>query len=244
MEHISLPILRLVDAKVVNADTIISPVEQIMTPVSPIGRTKLESHSPLNMDSISPHIPMAPQFGPVGYDQQAFFQNTGPQYGMQAPMQHTVNYVGNNNNMFPATYDAQHMNHSQRRFSPLESNGIVHVDQSRGFGMDPGYTQRKMEQPRGFGSLDSSFSQQMPDQHYNMQPTSGYTMPQTFTTAPSAPAFQASNMMPVSDAGYGYDPMAVNGGQNFQQVPMSRGSSYGHSPQNVPQNATYFGHQG
>jgi hypothetical protein len=50
-------------------------------------------------------------------------------------------------------------------------------------------------------------------------------------------------MLGINDAGFGFDSMGVNTGQNFQQVPMSRApgsnSSYSHSPQNVP----YYGHQ-
>merc|ERR1712093_26267 len=120
-------------------------------------------------------------------------------------------------------------------------------DQSRAFGsMDSGFSYPKIEQSRGFGSLDSGFSHsipshipnQIPNQNYNMQQTSGYSVPQTFSTAPPVSGYSTSNMLGVSESGFGFDQMAVNGGQNYPQVPMSRAhgsaSSYGHSPQHAP----------
>ena len=224
MEHISLPVLRLVEVRNVDANTIISPVEQIMTPVTPIDRRKMESASPFNKSSISPHMSMVPQFTSA-YDQGVYYQTSGPAalYGLHPALQQSVPY--NQTPLYPAS-DVQQMEHS-RGFGPIDANNMNNLNQAR-----------------GFGSMDSSFSNNVPDQGYSAV----YTMPQDFvTTAPAVSGYQAPNMLGISEAGYGFDPMAVNGGQVYQQVPMSRAqgsaSSYGHSPQNVPQNVPYYRHQ-
>lgn len=239
MEHISLPILRLVDLRNVDANTIISPVEQILTPVTPISRAKMESASPFNMDSVSPHVPIPQQFS--GFDQSNYYPAQGPPrgYGMQAPQDVTFDQ----HSMYSNTYGVHPME-QPRGFVPMSHNGLNNMGQARQFGsVDAGFTQTKMEQPRQFGSVDSGFS--VPEHNYNLQQTSGFTMPQNFASAPPVTSgYQAPNMLGISQAGFDFNPMAVNGGQPFQQVPMSRAqgsaSSYGHSPQNVP---NYYGHQ-
>ncbi|KAN0120314.1 hypothetical protein V8E51_002522 [Hyaloscypha variabilis] len=73
MEHIALPILRVVEAKNVNENTMISPVEQMLSPVVP--PTEIEDDvERLNMDTIKP-------FSPAYYSQQpAYHPNSGPLY--------------------------------------------------------------------------------------------------------------------------------------------------------------------
>jgi hypothetical protein len=62
MEHISLPIIRLVEAKIVDSNTIISPVEPEFTPITPIGYEKREPNSsPFNMMNVSP-VPSAQSY--------------------------------------------------------------------------------------------------------------------------------------------------------------------------------------
>lgn len=59
MEHISLPILRLVEARNIDAGTIISPVEQNLSSVTPIANMEgLKSPNPFSMNNIFPHLPM------------------------------------------------------------------------------------------------------------------------------------------------------------------------------------------
>jgi hypothetical protein len=248
MEHISLPVLRLVDKRNVDANTIISPVEQILTPVTPISKAKMESSSPFNMDSISPHIPMVQQFS-SGYEQSGFYPTTGASSGygtMHAPVPQEVTY--DQNPMYPSF--GVHPMEQPRNFVPMDHGGLNTMNQGRPYGsMDSGFPQAKVEQPRQFGSMDSGFTHGMPDQNYNLHQTSGFTMPQNYASAPPVTSgYPASNMLGISEAGYGFTPMAVNSGQPYQQVPMSRAqgsaSSYGHSPQNVPQNVpNYYGHQ-
>ncbi|KAL2064862.1 hypothetical protein VTL71DRAFT_4002 [Oculimacula yallundae] len=249
MEHISLPILHLVDARAVDANTIISPIgEQILTPVTPTSRAKMESHSPSNMDSISPYIPATSQFPSAGFEQSSYFPTAGSTgYGMQNSIPQEVQFSNTNGHpMYPANYGSQHMNQS-RGFNNMDSNNMNHSDQSRAFGsMDSSFSHPKVEQSRGFGSMDSNFIQAIPNLNYNMQPTSGYSNPQMFSTAPPVSSYQTSTMLGVSESGYGYEPM-INGGQNFTPIPMNRAhgsaSSYGHSPQHVPQMPYYNGHQ-
>jgi hypothetical protein len=244
MEHISLPILRLVEMRNVNANTIISPVEQILTPVTPISRAKMESASPFNMNSISPHIPMGQQFS-SGFDQSSFYTAPSPArgYGMQPQVPQEVTY--DQNSMFSNTFGV-HPIDQPRSFVPMNHNGLNNMNQGRPFGsMDSGFTQTKVEQPRQFGSMDSGFSNMMPEHNYNSQQNSGFTMPPNFASAPPVTSgYQAPNILGISQAGFDFNPMAVNSGQSFQQVPMSRSqgsaASYGPSPQNVP---NYYGGQ-
>ena len=233
MEHISLPVLRLVDQRIVDANTIISPVEQILTPVTPISRAKMEpSHSPFDsMDSISPHPPMAQHF-PSSFDQSTFYQTTGPStaYGMHAPVPQEVTY-GHSPNMYSNNFGVQHMEPA-RDFVPMDHNGLNNMDQ--------GFIQPKMERHREFDSMESGFSHGLPNQSYNLHQTSGFQMQQNFASLPPVTSgYQAPlNMLGISQAGFDFNPMAVNGGQQpfQQQVPMSRAqgsaSPYGHSPQN------------
>lgn len=235
MEHISLPILKLVEARNVDANTIISPVEQILTPVTPGSRAKMEGTSPFNMNSISPHVPMQSHFPSAGFDQSSFYGTTGTT--TYTPMGQEVMYAHNNMGYNSGTYGVPHMG-QPRPFGSLDASGIGNVNQNRGYtAADSGFAQPKLE-PRGYGSLDANF-QQIPEQSYNSNQVTGFSLAQNFTSAPPAVStFPTTNMLGMSDTGYGFAPMA---GQNYQQTPMSRApgsnSSYGQSPQN------YYGHQ-
>jgi hypothetical protein len=244
MEHISLPILRLVEARSVDATTIISPVEQILTPVTPIGRAKLESTSPFNMDSISPHVPMVQHFATTSFDRPSYFQSAGPssQYNnMQVPIPQEAHY--NQDGIYPNAYGVMEQ---PRVFESMGSDGMGHMIQNQPFGtMDSGFIQPKVEQTRGYGSMDSNFSQTMPNQTYNLHQTPGYSMAQNFSPSPAVSGYQSSNILQISDARYVYDP-ATSSAQTFQQqVPMSRSqgsaSPYEHSPQH---GLPYYNNQG
>ncbi|KAE8447450.1 hypothetical protein EG329_010723 [Mollisiaceae sp. DMI_Dod_QoI] len=230
MEHISLPILRLVEARTVDATTIISPVEQILTPVTPgsgIPKSEFSPSPPFTIHSNPPHVQNPYVSRP--FDQPAYFGTSGPipSYGVQAPMPQDVHY--NHNSMYQ-NYAVQPMTQS-RGFSSMESNGLGPGDHGGVFGMSSGYTQPKIE-PQAFDSMHTGFTNPIPNQNYNVHPVSGFSMPQTFSTAPAVSSFQTPTMMGVNPA-YGFE-----AGQNFQQVSMSRAqgseSSYGHSPQHAP----------
>jgi hypothetical protein len=241
MEHISLPILQLVEVRNIDANTIISPVEQILTPVTPGNRGKMEGSSPFNMDNVS-------QFT-SGYEQPTYYPSSGvaAPYGMPAPIQHEVSY---NPNPMYAPYGVPQMVES-RSFNAMETNNLDTMTQSRGFGsIDSSFSHTKVDQSRGYGSMDSENYNNLHDAAYNAVPSQGYALPHTYaTSAPLVQGYQASNMLGISDAGYAYDSTAMHGGQNYQQVPMSRSQgsapsySQSHSPEIVPQNVTYYGHQ-
>ena len=236
MEHISLPILRLVEARSVDASTIISPVEQILTPVMPVSKAKLESTSPFHIDSISPPVLMNQNFATTSYDRPTFFQSAGPAvpYNMhQAPIPQEVHY--NQSNMYQSAYGV--MDQQPRAFGSIGSDSMRNMIQPQSFGaMDPGFEPKVEAQE--YGSLDSNFSQPMPNPNYNLhqtQHTPGYSMAHNFSAPPAASGYQ-TNMLGITDGGY-YNPTTTSGAQTFQQqVPMSRAqgsaSSYGHSPQN------------
>lgn len=248
MEHISLPVLRLVKIKDVDANTIISPVEQNLTPVTPIGRPKMESASPFNMDSISPHMPMPNQFLSNNFNEAQYYQPAaGPSpYGMQT--QQIRQEVQFHQNMYPNAYNVRI--EQPRAFGSLDSGSMNHIVQGRGFDDLGGiYTHPKIEQTRAFGSLDSSFPHGMPVQHFDGQ-TADFSMaqnsmPQAFSGAPAVSGYHSPNVLGITDNGFPFDPMAIstNNQQPYPNTPMSRGqgsaSSYGHSPQQQQQGPYY-----
>jgi hypothetical protein len=209
MEHISLPILGLVELRNVNANTLISPIEaqNLHSPNTPIGEAKMESASPaqFNMSSISPHPPIIPQFSSP-FDQPAFYPADGPPggFGMQAPIPQEV------------TYDQSGIYNSGFNMSQM--------DQSRGFGsMDSAFPHPMPEQ--GYHPQQSEFSTMNTMSH------------DSISSALAVSRYQTQNLLSISASGFGFDPNTVNAGTGFQQAPMSRAqgssSSYEHSPQNV-----------
>jgi hypothetical protein len=121
MEHIALPILRLVEQKAVNANTIISPIEQIISPVTPIGKQKLErSLSPSLMD-FSPYIPMNQPIITRGSETPSYFQTVGP--SVQVPNSQGVIY----GRIFPSSFGVEEQ---PRRYDLAGSAGMDHVNQT------------------------------------------------------------------------------------------------------------------
>jgi hypothetical protein len=240
MEHISLPVLRLVEQKAVDANTIISPVENIISPVTPGSITKMEpSSSPFNIMNVTPHIPAGAQFASTGFDQPAYFSTAGSNYNN---LDSTMNYQPNTT-MYPNAFPIQ-----QPTFGSMGSNGMHTMNNTRSYElMDPGFTQPKMEQPDPYRQpMGTGYPNVVPTQNYNMhhQP-SGYSMAQSLDGLPAESSYQNSTILGISQAGYQFVPMAVDPGPNFQQqpTPMSRAqgsaSSYahGHSP---PQHVSYY----
>jgi hypothetical protein len=238
MEHISLPVLRLVEQKVVDANTIISPVENVISPVTPSSMTKMEPSSPFNIMNVTPHITSAAQFVSTGYDQPAYFSTAGSNFNN---MESTMNYQPSTT-MYPNAFSIQ-----QPTFDSMGSNGMHTMNHTRSYElMDPGF-QPKMEQTGPYRQpIGTNYPTVAPNQNYTMhhQP-SGYSMPQTLNGAPAVSGYQNSALLGISHAGYQFDPMAVDPGPTFQQqqTPMSRAqgsaSSYGHghSPQ---QQVSYY----
>jgi hypothetical protein len=235
MEHISLPVLRLVEQKVVDANTIISPVENVISPVTPSSMTKMEPNSsPFNMMHVAPHP--AGQFISTGYEQSTYFSTAGPNY---TNLDSTINYQPNTT-MYPNAFAIQ-----QPTFDPLGSNGMNTMNNTRSYEMmDNGYAQPKMEQPSQYRQpMTAGYTNVVPNQNYNMhhQP-SGYSMPQNLNGATAVSGYQNPTILGISQAPYQFDQMAVDPGPNFQQqqTPMSRAqgsaSSYAHgrSPQHFP----------
>jgi hypothetical protein len=236
MEHISLPILRLVEQRAVDANTIISPVEQIISPITPIGndRTKMEPPaSPFDMMNVSPHIP-GTHFASTGYEQPPYFATARPNYNLDS----TMNYQPNNT-MYSNSFGIQ-----QPTFDSLGPNGMTSMNNTRPYPqmMDTGFPQPKVEQPGEYRQpMETGFQNTMTNHNYNVHHPSAYSMPQSLNGATASSGYQNSTMLGMSQA-YPFDPMAaVDPGQNFQQqqTPMSRAqgsaSSYhGHSPQHVP----------
>lgn len=249
LELISLPILRLVEAEAVDANTIISPVEHILTPVAPMSHAKLATHRPFEIHNLSPHVPMASKFPSTDFEQSAYFPTTGSSigYGSQAPISQDILYSSGNTNLFSKDFEIQHVE-QPRGFNDMNPGSMGHFDSITAFGsVGSGFSHPKVDSSLGIGPLDSDFSLSIPNRNYGVPQASGYLVPQTFSTAPPVSDFQTSSVLRVSESGFGFD--SINGlmDPNFQQVPMTRAhgsaSSYEQSPQNVPQNMPpYFGH--
>ncbi|TAQ84847.1 hypothetical protein B7494_g6839 [Chlorociboria aeruginascens] len=214
MEHISLPVLGLVETRNVDADTIISPVEQIVTPITPGAKTKFESSSPFNMDAISPHAPVGQQF-PSTFEPPGFFSSTGPSptYGIHSQIPQGLPF--SQTQMYPSAFAAQPIDQAHA-FNSLDSSGVTHMNHSRAFGsVDSSFSHTKVDTTPGFESVDSSYIQSMPQQYAH--PLSGYSMAQSFSSGPPAVSgYQTQNMLSISDVDYDFDPMIVNNTPNFQ----------------------------
>ncbi|RFU28770.1 hypothetical protein B7463_g7555, partial [Scytalidium lignicola] len=224
MEQISLPVLKLVETREIDASTIISPVkERESEPVTPVGRTKLESHSPANLDNIPSH-PLGSPFPP--FQQQVYFPDTSP-FTMTPQAPQGMAY--NNNPMYQTSYG-------------------MPMNQQRQFGsMDSGLNQ--IHHPRDFRSMDSAFMAQgipqqkfepqnftIPSQKYNPHQNPNF-MPQNYTSAPSISGFQPDNMLGISTSGFDFDSIPAENipSQQFHPTPMTRPSmspsTYGQAPQ-------------
>ncbi|KAE9381523.1 hypothetical protein N431DRAFT_320955 [Stipitochalara longipes BDJ] len=234
MEHISLPVLRLVEQKVVDANTIISPVENIISPVTPSdAMTKMESSaSPFNMMNVTPHIPAGAQFVTTGYEQPNYFSTAGSGY---SNLDSTMNFQPTTT-MYPNTFPIQ-----QPTFSSLGSNGMHTMNNTRSYEMmDNGFVQPKIEQPGPYRQpMANAYTNVVQNQSYNMHHQSApYSMPQNLNGAPAVSGYQNPNILGISQAPFPFNPMAVDSESNFQQqqTPMTRPhgsvSSYsqGHSP--------------
>lgn len=229
MEHISLPVLQLVEQKNVDADTIISPVEQNLTPVTPIGRTKLEDSSPYSMGNpgISPNVSMMPQFS-AGMHQSTFYPTSGPSptYGMHISMaRNPITQEPSSHEQFPLfsnTYDVQQMN-SSRQFGSMDSANLGNMNHTPSYAsIDTGFINNKIDQPHSnFGTIDTSFQNDVDHQtqsafgtmgsrtfqmqsnpNFNQTPHSAidFSMTQPFvTTSPPVSAYQAPNMLGMVD---------------------------------------------
>ncbi|QSZ32148.1 hypothetical protein DSL72_001718 [Monilinia vaccinii-corymbosi] len=264
MESISLPLLQLVEQKNVDADTIISPVEQNLTPITPIGRTELEDSNTLRMESMAPNMPVVPQFS-AGFHQPAFYPRPGPSttYGMPKSMTHgpvareasidpfpmfsnSLNVQQMNQ---PRQFDLDDMHHAPS-YPSVDTRFISNkIDQSRSdFGtIDTCFTQKKVDnQPRStFTPIGSNPFQVQSSPNFNPMPhsTVDFSMAQAFvTTSLPGSAYQTPNMLGMTDPNtFGFDVLTGGLMTNFHQVPMSRArgssSSYGQSPQHVQQHS-------
>ncbi|KAH8815276.1 hypothetical protein F5884DRAFT_172316 [Xylogone sp. PMI_703] len=213
MEQISLPVLKLVETRDVDASTIISPVkEKESEPVTPIGRPKLESHSPANMD----HIPSHPLGSPFPPFQQPYFSNPTP-FTTSPQVPQTMGY--SSNAVYQPSY-AMSMG-QQRQYGSLDSS------------LQP------ISHPRDFGSMDSAFlNQPNPNFPIPTQPPQNHNyMRQGFTSAPSLSAFHTDNMLGINNGGFDFDPISTENipAQQFHPTPMTSSSMspsmYGQAPQ-------------
>lgn len=180
MEHISLPVLQLVEQKNVDADTIISPVEQNLTPISPIGRSKLEGSSPFGMQSISPNAPIVPQFS-AGFHQPAFYVTSGPSmsFGMQTSITHSAMMQEASNDQFPLfsnAYNIQQMN-QPRPFGSMDSASLGNMNHSQSYNsLDANFIGNEIGQRHpDFGSIDTSFAQNQNHGKVEHQPRSAFS---------------------------------------------------------------------
>jgi hypothetical protein len=193
-------------------------------------------------------MPAGSQLVSTDFEQPEYFQTDGSSigYGLPGPLPQEIGYSNNNDNMNSTAFDVESMGQTHG-FNDMNSNTMVNIDQTRAFGpLDSDFSHTRAEPIRGFGSMDYAFSHVMPGQNCNMQQNSGYSIPQTFCTAAApVPGFPTSNMLGVSEMGFGsIDPINGRRVQSFRQVPRSHAygsaSVYRRSPQDVPRNAQSF----
>ncbi|PBP28308.1 C2H2 finger domain-containing protein [Diplocarpon rosae] len=217
MEQLSLPILRLVEANAVDANTTISPVAQSLTLATPVSHAKAESHSAFDMGSVSPRTQMTSHLASTGFEQLLPFQTTGLSvgYGMLGPAPQEVNY---SNTMYSHAFGSEQMGQQPRSFKSIDLSNLGCFEANGAFDPSDSGFPPKVEAPERFGPMDSGLSHTVTDQNYNMQQTSVFSIPQTFSTTPPIPNYPVSDMLGVSDARFGFDTIITNGGQ---QAPLN-----------------------
>ncbi|KAM3086586.1 hypothetical protein ACMFMG_000714 [Clarireedia jacksonii] len=271
MEHISLPVLRLVEQKNVDADTIISPVEQNMTPITPISRTKLEDSSPYTMATISPNIPMMHQFT-AGFQPPTGYPTSGasPPYNMMPQSMSSNQFPG-----FPSAFNVQLVS-QPRQFNAMDAATLGNMQSTQAFRPDTAFTSnlanvQQTNQPHQFNAMnaatlgmstralgsDTAFTSNPVNQSRgygsmdSMHQTPAFNEPpdfsirQTFvTTSPAVTTYPAPNMLGINDTtNFGFDSLSGAPMQNYQQVPMSRDQGSSSSYGHSPQNMQYYGQQ-
>ena len=227
MEQISLPILRLVEAASVDANTIISPIDQNPTPVTPISGHKLEASSPFLMDNVPLHTPsMAPRYNSPSYVPTT---SSSTMY-MPAQISQDMNYAQPTIYTNPLT--TQPMSQAQN-FNFLDPNGIASIDQAN-----------------AFIAADHGFSSGLPEQGFGTPQPTAYQIPNNYTSdAPVTPGYQVPYSIRVADQPlYDFDPidsMAPTPAPNFQPVPRTQAQGgaplYGYPQHNVPHSGPYYG---
>lgn len=230
MEHISLPVLPLVQKKVIDANTIISPIDNLISPVTPVG-TKIESSSPFNILNVSPHMPS--QFASSSFEQPPYFSATGQNYmGLSLSYQYPTGH-----SIYPNQFNLQ-----QPTFNPLGQNSMNAMSHNSTYGVTR-FAQSKVEHLSNFTQpMGAPFSDVMPNHTFNAHhPSSAYSMPQNLDGLTASSGYHNPNLVGISQADYQLDQLAIDPGQTFQQqMPMSgaqaNANSYvqGHSPQHVP----------
>ena len=228
MEQISLPILRLVEAASVDANTIISPIDQNPTPVTPISGQKFEATSPFLMDNVPRHTPsMAPRFNSPSYVPPT---SSSLIYGIPAQIPQGMNYAQPTVYTNPLT--TQPMSQAQN-FHFLDPNGIASIDQAN-----------------AFIANDHHFSSGLPEQGFGTPQPTAYQIPSNYASeVPVTQGYQLPYSIRVADQPlYDFDPidpMAPSPAPNFQPVPRSQAQggapSYGYPQHNVPHGGQYYG---
>lgn len=222
MEKISLPVLQLVDAANVDANTIISPIDQISTPITPVRGPKMESVSPFMMDNLPSHVsPMIPQFSPPYLPTTT----SSTMYGMPATIPQTINY----------------------NQTTIYSNppGTQPMAQDQNFQFSDPFGMGNMGQADTFISPNTGFPSSLPAQSYGTsQP--GYPTSTNYTShAPSVSGHQFQYHVTDPSLYDDFDSMDPTPHHNFDSVPTSQAQgnvqSYGYPQQKVPHKGPYYG---
>jgi hypothetical protein len=199
MEHISLPVLRLVEQQSVDANTIISPVEPLPSRPSPLtptnmGRELSGSSGPFTIgSSISPNTAHLPQFQSPNYPQHSphgsnmpiftdplygptmgFVANTsGPiNYAIHAPVQqqqHQSDLLFGNNQLGFNGYDQLNPGMHHGHSATRSQGGFTSIDNSPLIDDTHGFTTLNQGQGQNYNASTSSRS-------YNSYPNSNHTL--------------------------------------------------------------------
>ena len=227
MEQICLPVLRLVEMANVDGNTIISPIDQNPTPVTPNGGPKIEPHSPFLMDNIPLHASsIGPQFTSPSYIPPI---TSSALYGTSAQIPQDIDY--NHTAMFMNSHDSRHISQAHN-FDYLDPSSIGSLNPTN-----------------AYMSTGQNFSSGLSGQGFGTSQPTGYSIPTSYSSgAPSVSGYQIPYAIRVTDPTALYDldvAVAPNVRTNLQPVSRSRSQgvapTYGYSQQNVPNSGSYFG---
>jgi hypothetical protein len=217
LEQLSMPILRLVEQRTVDEDTIISPVEPLRPPVlTPVRMTKQESTHSASFSSsdISPSVPTT---------QNAF----GP---YEANNMYSLEPQPN-----PLEYNERRS--MQRHSMPINTQYVLPSQYTQAY---PAMTQPRLQ---GFSGSSNDFTTHVP-QHFPQFPIQSAPMPSNQTSYPTAESSMASFSGQPMMGQYNFNQVSNVNPTNYPTIPVSgdeidaRVSMY---PQQPPNTYPYHG---
>lgn len=245
MEHISLPVLRIVEQQQVDANTVISPVDA--PPTRPAPLTPIDQSNSPNHFRISPNVRSMAQFQTTVYPPhtspnvqsmgpfqneplgQPLYSGTDLPFGIQAPIPQQPTMFESNPGV---SYGFRHMGNQLNTHQPQGYTSLDHspsIDQSHGF--------QTASQNFNSSIAQSGYPYSNPNSSLSPDPASfvsgAPSFPQTLGSDPGGlmpgshevASFEPRNVLGISSNSYNYQRAngpEDTGGMGYNQISLSR----------------------